>query len=294
MLKRSEALQRAQHSRRHESSRPTNFEFVHTEIARVPPTCLMPKRATQAFSSEDAQVADDAKIGVYYCRYTGEHVLITDAELARLPKRKTDSARVLDTEKYTVRLKAVADGKATMIRREGGKVERQYRYMCGELPVCYKSEEGGRYLYIIDGALTAFNHAGGKGKKRAGEASADDEPGAPPVPPCIQQTSRGITQVAVEVEDRARQTAVVKISADEVTVGVTVGAHQAGNELVDFFGKILRLRVSQMSLTRGWSTKSKLVMIRDLTPREVFDRLRESMEENKAKAERIGGAGGRL
>ena len=57
----------------------------------------MPKRATQAFSSEDAQVADDAKIGVYYCRYTGEHVLITDAELARLPKRKTDSARVLDT-----------------------------------------------------------------------------------------------------------------------------------------------------------------------------------------------------
>ena len=74
----------------------------------------MPKRATQAFSSEDAQVADDAKIGVYYCRYTGEHVLITDAELARLPKRKTDSARVLDTEKYTVRLKAVADGKATI------------------------------------------------------------------------------------------------------------------------------------------------------------------------------------
>ena len=114
------------------------------------------------------------------------------------------------------------------------------------------------------------------------------------MPPCIQQTSRGITQVAVEVEDRARQTAVVKISADEVTVGVTVGAHQAGNELVDFFGKILRLRVSQMSLTRGWSTKSKLVMIRDLTPREVFDRLLESMEENKARAERIGGAGGRL
>ena len=114
------------------------------------------------------------------------------------------------------------------------------------------------------------------------------------MPPCIQQTSRGITQVAVEVEDRARQTAVVNISADEVTVGVTVGAHQAGNELVDFFGNVLRLRVSQMSLTRGWSTKSKLVMIRDLTPRQVFDRLREAMEENKAKAERIGGAGGRL
>ena len=142
---------------------PDEFRVPFTVFAR-PPTHVMPKRATQAFSSEDAQVADDAKIGVYYCRYTGEHVLITDAELARLPKRKTDSARFLDTEKYMVRLKAVADGKATMIRREGGKVERQYRYMCGELPVCYKSEEGGRYLYIIDGALTAFNRAGGKGK----------------------------------------------------------------------------------------------------------------------------------
>ena len=249
----------------------------------------MPKRATHAFSSEDAPEADDEKIGVYYCRYTGEHVLITDAELAKLPKRKTDSARVLDTEKYTVRLKAVSDGKATMLRREGGKVERQYRYMCGELPVCYKSEEEGRYLYIIDGALSAFKSGGGK--KAGGKASVDDEPGAPPVPPCIQQTSRGVTQVAVEVEDRSRQTAVMKISADEVTVGVTGKTHEAGNELVEFFAKILLLRVSQMSLTRGWSTQSKLVMIRDLTPRQVYDRLREAMEENKAKAERAGGTG---
>jgi|TARA_B110000977_G_scaffold62291_1_gene84722 uncharacterized protein YggU (UPF0235/DUF167 family) len=259
-------------------------------LGRAPlAAAAMPKRATQAFSSEDAPDANDAKIGVYYCRYTGEHVLITDAELAKLPKRKTDSARVLDTEKYTVRLKAVSDGKATMLRREGGKVERQYRYMCGDLPVCYKSEEEGRYLYIIDGALSAFKSGGGS--KKAGKASVDDEPGAPPVPPCIQQTSRGITQVAVEVEDRARLTAVMDISADEVTVGVTGKAHEAGNELVEFFAKVLVLRVSQMSLTRGWSTKSKLVMIRDLTPRQVYDRLRESMEENIAKAERVGGVG---
>ena len=97
--------------------------------------------------------------------------------------------------------------------------------------------------------------------------------------------------MAVEVEDRSRQTAVMKISADEVTVGVTGKTHEAGNELVEFFAKILLLRVSQMSLTRGWSTQSKLVMIRDLTPRQVYDRLREAMEENKAKAERAGGTG---
>ena len=74
-------------------------------------------------------------------------------------------------------------------------------------------------------------------------------------------------------------------------MGVTGKAHEAGNELVEFFAKVLVLRVSQMSLTRGWSTKSKLVMIRDLTPRQVYDRLRESMEENIAKAERVGGVG---
>jgi hypothetical protein len=35
---------------------------------------------------------------------------------------------VLDTEKYTVRLKAEPEVKAKLIRREGGKMEKQYRY----------------------------------------------------------------------------------------------------------------------------------------------------------------------
>ena len=80
----------------------------------------MPKRSTHTYSSEDAPETDDAKISVYYCRSTGEHVLITDADLSRLPKRRTDGARVLDTEKHTVRLKATPEPKAVLIRREGG------------------------------------------------------------------------------------------------------------------------------------------------------------------------------
>ena len=82
----------------------------------------MPKRNTQTYSSEDAPESDDAKITVYYCKYSGEHVLITDAVLGQLPKRKTDNARVLDTDKYTVRLKAEPEVKAKLIKREGGKL----------------------------------------------------------------------------------------------------------------------------------------------------------------------------
>ena len=61
---------------------------------------------------------------------------------------------------------------------------------CGALPVCYKSEQEGRYLYIIDGALSAFNY---------GQAEDDAEPGAggvdgrtprpAPCGPCIQHTA---------------------------------------------------------------------------------------------------------
>ena len=77
----------------------------------------MPKRSTVTYSSEDAPDYNEAKIVVYYCRYCGDHALISDAVLNKLPKRKTDNARVLDTEKYTVRLKAVEAEKATMLKR---------------------------------------------------------------------------------------------------------------------------------------------------------------------------------
>ena len=241
----------------------------------------MPKRSTLTFSSEDAPESDEAKVAVYYCKYTGDAVLITDADLARLPKRRTDSARVLDTEKHVVRLKATRAEKAVLVKREGGKLEKQYRYTCGELPVCYKSEPEGRYLYIIDGALSSFNFGEG-GDAAGGGADA-------PVPPCIQRTNAGTTQVAIDIEDRARHAAVSKIGADEVAVAVMSKTHQANDELLTFLGKTLRLRASDMSLVRGWSTRSKLLIVKGLTPREVYDRLREAMEANGARAGKFGG-----
>lgn len=236
----------------------------------------MPKRQTQTYSSEDAPESDDAKIVVYYCKYCGEHVLITDAVLGQLPKRKTDNARVLDTEKYTVRLKAEPEVKAKLIKREGGKLEKQYRYLCGKLPVCYKSEQEGRYLYLIDGALSAFNFG-----QTAGEG------GETPVPPCIQQTTAGTVQVALEIEDKVRQRCIMKITADEVTVQVQNKAHHSQEEIIEFFGKILHVRLPQMSLLRGWSTRSKLLMVQGLSAQQVFERIEKAMEENRKRVKRL-------
>jgi hypothetical protein len=64
----------------------------------------MPKRTTTTYSSEDA-VDTDRRIFVYYCRYSGEPAFITDADLEALPMRKTDNARVIDTQEHHVKLK---------------------------------------------------------------------------------------------------------------------------------------------------------------------------------------------
>ena len=66
----------------------------------------MPKRSTATFTSEDGPDADGAPLYVYYCKYSGEHCLITDAVLSSLPRRRTDGALVLDTEAAILRLQA--------------------------------------------------------------------------------------------------------------------------------------------------------------------------------------------
>jgi len=238
----------------------------------------MPKRSTQTYSSEDAPESDDAKIVVYYCKYSGDPVLITDAVLGQLPKRKTDGARVLDTTKHVVRLKATPEVKAVLVKRDGGKLEKQYRYRCGELPVCYKSEPEGKYLYVMDGAVSAFNFGAGGGAGEAGET---------PVPPCIQPKTPGTVQIALEIEDRKKWRAITKITADEVGVAVNAKCAVANDEIVEFLGKTLHLRLPQMSLLAGWSARSKLLVVQGLTPQQVYDRLQSKMDENKARIDRL-------
>ena len=137
----------------------------------------MPKRATLTFSSDDNQSAATVDLFVYYCKYSGRHVLTTDCEIDRAPKRRSDEASVIDTEKYQVGNRTFPPVPGTgsfvptafgsrhshgmrsmcskgtcvlqvklyasecgpkLIKRHTGAIERQFRLHCGKLPIGYR------------------------------------------------------------------------------------------------------------------------------------------------------------
>ncbi|KAG6517325.1 hypothetical protein ZIOFF_020710 [Zingiber officinale] len=215
----------------------------------------MPKRTTHTYSSEDAAPdGPDSDLFVYYCKHCSSHVLITDTQLQKMPRRKTDKAHVLDQMKHLSRLNVKEAGKV-LLKRGEGKLEKQYRMNCVgcELFVCYRSEEvleHASFIYIVDGALSSI--------------AAETNPQDAPVPPCISQLDGGLVQVAIEVEDRAQRSAIIRVNADDVRVTIAAPAArgEANSELLEFMGKVLGLRLSQMTLQRGWNNKSKLLIVR--------------------------------
>lgn len=85
---------------------PKPCSALHRVLRTRHASASMPKRSTATFTSEDGHGADEAPLYVYYCKYSGEHCLITDASLGSLPRRRTDNAMVLDTENAVVRIQA--------------------------------------------------------------------------------------------------------------------------------------------------------------------------------------------
>ncbi|KAF3965318.1 hypothetical protein CMV_010484 [Castanea mollissima] len=119
----------------------------------------MPKRTTHTYSSEDAAPdGPDSDLFVYYCKHCASHVLITDTQLQKMPKRKTDKAYVLDKTKHLARLN-INDAGKVLLKRGEGKLEKQFRMNCMGcgLFVCYRSEEDlevASFIYVVDGALS--------------------------------------------------------------------------------------------------------------------------------------------
>ncbi|KAL8123283.1 hypothetical protein AgCh_011312 [Apium graveolens] len=255
----------------------------------------MPKRTTHTYSSEDAlQDGPDSDLFVYYCKHCGSHVLITDTQLQKMPKRKTDKAYVLDKKKHLTRLNINEAGKV-LLKRGEGKLEKQFRMNCTGcgLFVCYRPEEdleSASFMYVVDGALSSV--------------AAETNPQDAPVPPCISQLEGGLVQVAIEVEDRAQRSAVTRVNADDVRVTIAAPAArgEANNELLEFMGKVMPLfmfnwfhfftvwlstsflnqvfglRLTQMTLQRGWNSKSKLLVVEDMTARQVYEKLLEAVQ----------------
>ncbi|KAL9660133.1 hypothetical protein QQ045_024944 [Rhodiola kirilowii] len=164
----------------------------------------------------------------------------------------------------------LTDSTVFVIRGEG-KLEKQFRMNClgCGLLVCYRSEEDletATFIYIVDGALSTI--------------AAETNPQDAPMPPCITQLDGGLVQLAIEVEDRAQRSAVTRVNADDVRVTVAAAAArgEANNELLEFMGKVLGIRLSQMTLQRGWNNKSKLLVVEDLTARQVYEKLLEAVQ----------------
>ncbi|KAK9825691.1 hypothetical protein WJX81_004753 [Elliptochloris bilobata] len=227
----------------------------------------MPRRTTLTYSSKDAPDVRSEQIYVYYCKFSGRHALTTNCDLRRAPRRRTDGSSVIDTQVYTAKL-YTSDGGAKLIRRPEGHIEKQYRQNLGKLPIAYRSEPGGRFLYILSGALTTYSIE----ESQAGVEKA-------PVPPCILPVEDGTSQVSLEVDDRADRPTILKISADHVRIQIKSGisSEGAGEEILEFVRAVLGVRLSQLSLLRGESTRHKLLLVKGVLPAKLFDQLQAFM-----------------
>ncbi|GAB4818378.1 hypothetical protein N2152v2_005424 [Parachlorella kessleri] len=203
---------------------------------------MPPRRTTLTYSSEDAAPVDQTQVFVYYCKFSGKHAITTDCNLNKAPRRRTDHALVVDTNKYTVKL-YTADGGVKYIKRS--------------------------YLYILDNALTTYSAEEGFGQG-----------GKQPVPPCILSVGPHTSQIALEIDDRGNKAMILKVSADYVRVQIKSGiTHPAANEeLLEYMRTVLGVRLSQLSLTRGESTRHKLLRVDELTPDQLFEKVQLALQ----------------
>ncbi|MEW5308567.1 MAG: hypothetical protein WDW38_000515 [Sanguina aurantia] len=218
----------------------------------------MPKRTTLTFTSENAPKVETSKLYVYYCKYSGKHAFTVDVDIDKLPRRRTDAARIVDTEQHTLKLYST-NGGTKLIRRHDGRVERQLRLAIGRLPIAYRTEPEGQYLYIMDNAVTTYQNK----DLRKGDRVL--------LPPCISRMDNGATQVRLDIEDKSPKVCLVKVCADSVRMHTvsTLGREESAMELINFFAKLLGARLMQVSIQRGSSNRSRMLVIDHLSPEEV-------------------------
>ena len=230
------------------------------------------------YTSEDAAARSGPQLSSWFCTSSGEHLLITDAELSDLPRRRTDGALVLDTQACVARLRAEQQP-AKLVQREDG-FERQYRYSTAtDLLFAYRTEPGGRLLYILPNALTSFARSDDAGRSEAA-----------PVPPCIHQQRRGdggepCVRVTLSLEERAKSAGLVRIAADDVLASVTCGAASCAGELLEVFAAALGVRQSALQVVKGVSDASRLdLLVLGLNKEDVFQRLGAAVQEANQRA----------
>lgn len=111
------------------------------------------KYTSRVFTNLNKYVMDD-KFKVIRCRRCTVNAVITDADLEKLPRRRTDNAAVLCTDKATIKLCTKPIEDPAKLKRLRG-IETQYYHACQECgqKVLYQSVPHGsevKMLYVID------------------------------------------------------------------------------------------------------------------------------------------------
>ena len=119
----------------------------------------------------------------------------------------------------------------------------------------------------------------GVGRIAAGAAGG----AAVPVPPCIQRVRGDAVQVALQLEERQKAASLLAITADAVSVAVTTGAPGAAQELLELLSKALGVRQQTLQLLKGWSDRSRMLLVAGSTPQRVHSALQKALEGDKAR-----------
>lgn len=251
--------------------------------------------SAHVFTSEDAEALNDPNaltFRTYYCKFCGEHVLTTTANLSACSRRRTDGALCLNADAHLTRLACAVSDVAVAIRHADGTLEKRHRLMCGDVPVGYAraraaasgtSGTSGRatgVLYIHPGALSAFDYE----RDAAGE---DGDAAALPPPPCVARAAGGHTQVDLELRGGCATHAVTRVSASAVCVDVVGQVGSCDGALMEFLASTLGLRLAQMSLLRGVKPTARTLLCKGTNPRAAYAALRAAMSGEKARAAKI-------
>lgn len=83
----------------------------------------------------------------------------------------------------------------------------------------------------------------------------------------------------MQVDDRAQNACLIKISRDYVRVQIIhgIGHDKASEELLEFMRGLLGTRSGQLSVVRGESTRQKIMMVQGMSPQDIFERLEASL-----------------
>eukprot|EP00442_Polarella_glacialis_P050345 CAMPEP_0115145056 /NCGR_PEP_ID=MMETSP0227-20121206/61893_1 /TAXON_ID=89957 /ORGANISM="Polarella glacialis, Strain CCMP 1383" /LENGTH=162 /DNA_ID=CAMNT_0002554511 /DNA_START=40 /DNA_END=525 /DNA_ORIENTATION=+ len=106
---------------------------------------------------------EDDTFNTFHCKRCRAHLVITDIDLADVPRRRTDGAIVLDARKQVVKLYTKKREGHNVVRREKG-AERQFMHACPscDQEVGYTSkayeEEDLEMIYLSDTAVVVPWH----------------------------------------------------------------------------------------------------------------------------------------